>query len=120
MKGIIKNVLTKPYRSIQKAVIESQDKESVYQLIQRQIVNQYHIAKINGIKPYDPVNEAGFRCYSEYEEDGIILYILSMIGFKTKKVVEMCCGNGSECMATNLILNHGFDGYLFDGNESNV
>ncbi|MEZ4547528.1 MAG: hypothetical protein R3B51_07345 [Thermodesulfobacteriota bacterium] len=120
MKDIFKNVLTRPYRSIQKAIIESQDKESVYQLIQRQIVNQYRIAKINGIKPYDSVNEAGFRCYSEYEEDGIILYILSMIGFKTKKVVEMCCGNGSECMAANLILNHGFDGYLFDGNESNI
>jgi hypothetical protein len=48
------------------------------------------------------------------------LYILSMIGFKTKRVVEMCCGSGDECMATNLILNHGFDGYLFDGDQANI
>src|SRR5262249_32626624 len=54
------------------------------------------------------------------EEDGIILYVLSMIGFKTRRVVEMCCGSGSECMATNLIINHGFDGFLFDGSAENI
>ena len=37
---------------------------------------------------------------------------------KKKAVVEMCCGIGSECMAANLILSHGYKGYLFDGNEN--
>lgn len=58
--------------------------------------------------------------HSQFEEDGIILYVLSMIEFKTRRVVEMCCGSGNECMATNLILNHGFDGYLFDGSPENI
>jgi hypothetical protein len=58
--------------------------------------------------------------YSQFEEDGIILYVLSMIGFKTRRVAEMCCGSGEECMATNLILNHGFEGFLFDGSADNV
>jgi hypothetical protein len=120
MIRVIKNILKKPYRSFKSAFVEPQDKESMYQQIQRQIVNQYRLAKLNGQKPYHSISDAGFRCYSEYEEDGIILYILSMIGFKTKRVVEMCCGSGNECMATNLILNHGFDGYLFDGNQSNI
>jgi hypothetical protein len=74
----------------------------------------------NKIIPYPNIKDAGFGVYSQFEEDGIILYVLSMIGFKSKRVVEMCCGSGDECMATNLILNHGFDGYLFDGNKDNI
>jgi hypothetical protein len=91
-----------------------------HQEIQRTIVNQYLMAKAQGVVLYDDIKNAGFRVYSQNDEDGIILYILSMIGFKTKSVVEMCCGNAAECMATNLILNHGFDGYLFDGSRENI
>jgi hypothetical protein len=94
--------------------------DSVNQQMQRNIVNQYLWFKANGIRPYPSIRDAGFRVYSQFEEDGIILYIFSMIGFKTRRVVEMCCGSGSECMATNLILNHGFDGYLFDGDPRNI
>lgn len=62
----------------------------------------------------------GFRVYSQFEEDGILLYIFSLIGTTNKKVVEMCSGDGRECMATNLLINHGWDGYLFDGSNENV
>jgi hypothetical protein len=92
----------------------------VHQEMQRIIVNQYKMFKMQGITPYETIKEAGFRVYSQFEEDGIILYILSMIGFKTRRVVEMCCGSAHECMATNLILNHGFNGYLFDGGRENI
>lgn len=90
------------------------------QQIQRNIVNQYLLFKANGIIPYQNIKDAGFRVYSQFEEDGIILYIFSMIGFKNKRVVEICCGSGEECMAANLIINHGFDGYLFDGDHHNI
>jgi hypothetical protein len=88
--------------------------------VQRSIVNQYLSFKNQGIKPYNNIKDAGFRVYSQFEEDGIILYILSMIGSKTKRVVEICCGSAAECMATNLILNHGFEGYLFDGSRRKI
>jgi hypothetical protein len=94
--------------------------DSVNQQIQRNIVNQYLWFKTNNIIPYSTIKDAGFRVYSQFEEDGIILYIFSMIGFKSKRVVEMCCGSGDECLATNLILNHWFDGYLFDGDPRNI
>jgi hypothetical protein len=93
---------------------------SIDQQVQRSIVNQYALSKQTGVAPYSDIKDAGFRVYSQFEEDGIILYVLSMIGFKTRRVVEMCCGDGTECMATNLILNHGFEGFLFDGSESKV
>jgi len=67
-----------------------------------------------------PLDEVGFRAYSQFEEDGHLLFLLSLIGFKQKTVVEICAGDGMECMAANLIVNHGFQGYLFDGDERNV
>jgi hypothetical protein len=102
------------------ANVFSDQPELYSQQIQRNIVNQYLLFKVNGTKPYHNIKDSGFRVYSQFEEDGMILYILTMIGFKTQRVVEMCCGPGDECMATNLILNHGFDGFLFDGSQENI
>ena len=64
--------------------------------------------------------ELGFRKYSQFEEDGLLLYVFSVIGTTNRNVVELCAGNGIECMAANLIVNHGWHGYLFDGDESKV
>ncbi len=57
-----------------------------------------------------------FRCNSQNGEDGILLYIFSLIGTTNRMVLEICAGDGTECNAANLILNHGFRGLLFDGN----
>lgn len=100
--------------------LQSVDADSLNQQLQKILINQYRMIHASGARPYMRISEAGFRCFSQFEEDGIILYVLSTIGFKTRKVVEMCCGTGDECMATNLILNHGFEGFLFDGDEYNI
>jgi hypothetical protein len=96
------------------------DRESYLQHLQRAITNQWMDWRAKRINPLNHLSEAGFRAYSQFEEDGIILYLLTMTGFKTKTVVEICCGDGRECMATNLVLNHGFDGYMFDGDAKNI
>jgi len=61
-------------------------------------------------------SEIEFSSYSQNGEDGIILLIFSVIGAKSKRVVEICAGDGIECNAANLIINHGWSGLLFDGN----
>lgn len=65
-------------------------------------------------------SEVGFRCHSQFEEDGILLYIFSLIGTTNKTCVEICAGDGIECNTANLILNHGWWGYLFDGDDALV
>lgn len=75
---------------------------------------------MQGERLYHSISEAGFRCYSQFDEDGIILYVLSTVGMKTKRVVEICCADGTECMASNLIINHGYQGFLFDGDPKNI
>ncbi len=64
--------------------------------------------------------DVGFKVFSQTDEDGILLYLFSIIGATNKKCVEICAGNGIECNTANLIINHGWLGLLFDGNEKNV
>lgn len=61
-----------------------------------------------------------FRCYSQNGEDGILLYIFSLLGTTNRRVVEICAGDGFECNAANLIINHGWQGLLFDGDADQV
>lgn len=70
--------------------------------------------------PLPSFHDVEFRNFSQNGEDGILHYIFSLIGTTDRRVVEMCAGSGIQCNATNLIINHGWQGYLFDGNENNV
>ena len=107
------------YRLIRPNRVQN-DIASIQGQVQKSIESHWLLAAKSGIKIFDDIKDAGFRCYSQFEEDGIILYLLSCIGKKTRTVVEICCGHGSECMAANLIINHGYKGYLFDGNQDAV
>ena len=66
------------------------------------------------------LSEVGFKAFSQTDEDGILLYIYSIIGTVNRKSVEVCAGNGIECNTANLIINHGWHGLLVDGNETLV
>jgi hypothetical protein len=85
------------------------------------IVNQYALMKKIMVPSEMPTfREVGFKVHSQFEEDGILLYIFSLIGTTNKRVVEICAGDGIECMAANLIVNHGWEGLLFDGDQDSV
>ena len=61
-----------------------------------------------------------FKCFSQNGEDGILLYLFSLIGTVNRRAVEICAGDGIECNAANLIVNHGWQGLLFDGDSEQV
>lgn len=61
-----------------------------------------------------------FRTFSQNGEDGILLFVFSLIGTTNKRAVEICAGNGIECNTANLIINHGWQALLFDGDAANV
>jgi len=67
-----------------------------------------------------PLWQFAARHYSQNGEDGILYYLLQWIGTDSRIVVEICCGNGKECNSANLILSHGFQGFLFDGDYSRM
>jgi hypothetical protein len=71
-------------------------------------------------QPLPRLNEIGFKCHSQTDEDGILLYLFSILGATQKLCVEICAGDGVECNTANLILHHGWHGLLVDGDRRNV
>ena len=67
-------------------------------------------------KPLPRLDDVGFRAYSQFDEDGILLYLFTLLGVSHKTSVEICAGTGHECNSANLIINHAWDGLLIDGN----
>lgn len=82
------------------------------------LMNQYR--QMVGQNNLPEFQDIGFHNYSQTDEDGFLLYIFSLIGTSNKKVLEMCCGDGIECNAANLIINHGWHGLLFDGDVNSI
>src|SRR4051794_34593657 len=71
-------------------------------------------------KPLPGLDEVGFRAFSQFDEDGILLYLFTVLGVAHKTSVEVCAGVGHECNSANLIINHAWDGLLIDGDPENV
>lgn len=61
-----------------------------------------------------------FRVHSQNGEDGILLYLFSQIGSKTRSCIEFGIGDGSECNSANLVLGFGWSGLLMDCDAQNV
>jgi hypothetical protein len=87
---------------------------------QKTLMHQYRLLASKGDAWLPSMKDVGFRKYSQFEEDGILLYLFSLIPPINRICVEICAGDGRECNTANLIINHGWWGHLFDGNEQNV
>lgn len=61
-----------------------------------------------------------FKVHSQHGEDGILLYLFSLVGAATHQVVEFGIEDGRECNAANLIINFGWRGLLMDCVPENV
>jgi hypothetical protein len=87
---------------------------------QKALMHQYRLLASKGNEWLPSLRDVGFRKYSQFEEDGILLYIFSLLCPINRTCVEICAGNGRQCNTANLIINHGWWGHLFDGSERNV
>ncbi|MGA2051762.1 MAG: hypothetical protein ABSH19_00480 [Opitutales bacterium] len=98
-------------------LLKSQTDNQVGQLLLQQHYRQLAQSPAPALPSFADV---GFRQYSQYEEDGILLYLFSLLPPQTRTCLEICAGDGLECNTTNLIINHGWWGCLFDGDAANV
>jgi len=70
--------------------------------------------------PLPQLAEVEFRSSSQNGEDGILLFLFSIVGTTSRAAVEVCASDGIECNTANLILNHGWRALLVDGNARKV
>jgi hypothetical protein len=88
------------------------------QIGQRQLFLQYQMAKKNNQLP--KLNDTGFRVFSQFEEDGKLLFILAMTGMKNKTFLEIGADDGINSNCANLIFNFGYHGLFLDGNAKAI
>jgi hypothetical protein len=88
-------------------------------LLQMNLARSYDAIRAGELPPLELL-ETEFRAYSQHGEDGILLYIFSLIGATSRKAVEICAGSGLECNTANLIIHHGWTALLADGDKGNI
>ena len=88
------------------------------QVSQRNLYNQYQVWKDEG--KILLLKETGFRVFSQYEEDGKLLYIFSIIGMRNKTFVEIGSDDGINSNCANLAFNFGYHGLFLDGNPKAI
>lgn len=67
-----------------------------------------------------PLPDTGFRVYSQFEEDGILLYIFAAIGVENKTFIDIGSGDGINSNCANFAVNFGWNGLFIDGNPANI
>ena len=88
------------------------------QITQRQLFHQYS----QMVKKGDPLplNETGYRVFSQFEEDGKLLFVISLIGMNNKTFVEIGSDDGVNSNSANLYFNFAWHGLFIDGNPKSV
>ena len=90
--------------------------EAIYRqsdVAQKNLVATWKQLQVSGV--ILPLDQVGFSRFSEFEEDGHLLYLLTLAGATSRTVVEISSQDGRVCMATNLLVHHRWRGFLFDG-----
>ena len=88
------------------------------QISQRQLYHQYRQMAGEGNLP--SFNETGFRVFSQFEEDGKLLFVFSILGMRNKTFVEIGADDGVNSNSANLYFNFGWRGVFIDGNKKSI
>ena len=82
------------------------------QIQQRDLFHYYQDCAKSGNFP--KLSDTGFRVFSQYEEDGKLLFIFSIIGMENNQFVEIGSNDGINSNCANLFFNFGWYGLFID------
>jgi hypothetical protein len=87
-------------------------------IAQRLLYHHYRQLVASGSPP--SLGETGFRVFSQFEEDGKLLFIFAALGISSGSFVDIGSGDGINSNCANLALNFGWRGVFMDGNPENI
>ena len=120
MKRILRRVVQHVTQRIVDAIEAAPSVKNDEPVAQKALMQYYRMLATTNPDGLLSLRDVGFRKYSQFEEDGLLLYLFSLIPPINRTCVEICAGDGQECNTTNLIINHGWWGHLFDGDATKV
>ncbi len=114
MKKLIKNFLKDRFLILK---IKDRFAPSV-QIEQRKLYLKYK--ELLNKNELPSITDTGFRVFSQFEEDGILLFIFSILGMENKTFLEIGSDDGVNSNSANLYFNFGWHGLFIDGNLKSI
>lgn len=93
---------------------------------QRQLMQHYLVCQQNTAAGSNAVNQlpdirtTGFKVFSQFEEDGLLLYLFSLIGEGGKTFVEIGANDGINSNCSNLAIHFGWSGLFLEGDKTRI
>lgn len=85
---------------------------------QRHLFHHYQACARQGSLP--GLADTGYKVFSQFEEDGKLLYIFALIGMKTRRFIEIGADDGLNSNCANLYFHFGYHGLFIDGNPRSI
>lgn len=70
--------------------------------------------------PLPSLCDVGARIYSQFEEDGYLLFLSAVLELSPKIFIDIGAANGINSNCANLAINLGWHGLFVDGNETEI
>ena len=70
--------------------------------------------------PLPCLEDCGFRIFSQFEEDGYLWYLATVLEIRSKVFIDIGAADGINSNCANLALNLGWRGLFIDGSADNV
>lgn len=64
--------------------------------------------------------DVGLQVFSQFEEDGLLLYLFAALGIKYRRFVDIGSGDGINSNCANWAVNFGWHGLFIDGDVDNI
>lgn len=87
-------------------------------IAQRHLYHYYRNLVLTGTVP--SLQETGFRCFSQFEEDGKLLFIFAALGIPSGTFVDIGAADGVNSNCANLAFNFGWRGVFIDGDPEKI
>ena len=111
-KGLFRKVFYERTEKLKQEMKNSQ--------VSQKLLKLHYQTNLSQKLPLPKISEAGWRVFSQTDEDGILHYIFSLIGTTNKVCLDIAFASPYTANTTNLILNNGWTGLLICGNDKEV
>lgn len=88
--------------------------------INQLLLGKLNVDRVRRLPPTASLQEAEFRVFSQYGEDGIIQFLLGHVPIQNRAFVEFGVENYTEANTRFLLLNDNWSGLILDGNREQI
>ncbi|HEO71879.1 MAG TPA: hypothetical protein ENN80_11505 [Candidatus Hydrogenedentes bacterium] len=124
MKKVLKALLPPKWRTILETNLGMPRRifvlEKQVRLLAQQTALSHYAGQVPQGRLKSPLNQHELKVFSQNGEDGILLYLFSLVGVTDRRFIEFGVGDGMECNGAHLAIHCGWHGLMMDCVESNI